>query len=99
LQTVLTNVLEPIVRNAQTARFTDRLVSADTVADIHGIHTDTVIRYAKARLIPHEMKGKLYKFSLAAALEFNFHDLRRKTTIEALGSQRGKPRAENAAPL
>ena len=76
---VMDTKLETILRKAQISRFRDRLVSADAVAEIHGIHRDTVIRYAKARLIPHEMNGKLYKFSLADVLEFDFHELRKRS--------------------
>jgi len=57
-------------------RFRDRLISAKAVAEIHNTTADTVIRYAKARLIPYEMRGKLYKFSLAEVLQIDFHQLR-----------------------
>lgn len=59
------------------ARYRDRLVSVATVAEIHNVHRDTVIKYAKAKLLPHSTTGKLYKFSLADALEFDFNALRR----------------------
>jgi hypothetical protein len=76
---VMDTKLENILRKSHSSRYKDRLVSADTVAEIHAIHRDTVIRYAKAKILPHEMQGKLYKFSLADVLEFDFHELRRKT--------------------
>lgn len=75
---VMDTKLETILRKSQTSRYKDRLVSADTVAEIHNIHRDTVIRYAKSKILPHEMVGKLYKFSLADVLEFDFHELRRR---------------------
>lgn len=77
-ETILERKLEKLSRDTVLSRFKDRLVSADTVAEIHGIHRDTVIRYAKAKILPHEMKGKLYKFSLATALEFDFHELKKQ---------------------
>lgn len=75
---VMDTKLETILRKSQTNRYKDRLVSVDVVAEIHAIHRDTVIRYAKAKILPFEMVGKLYKFSLSDVLEFDFHELRRK---------------------
>jgi len=76
LETVLERKLRDLTTIAVLNRFQDRLISVDTVADIHGVHRDTVIRYAKARLIPFEREGRLYKFSLAQILEVDFHRLR-----------------------
>jgi excisionase family DNA binding protein len=75
---VLDRKLSDLSKKSALARFQDRLVSVDTVAEIHGIHRDTVIKYANAKLIPHQKKGKLYKFSLAEVLEVNFHELKKQ---------------------
>lgn len=72
--------LKQLVNETVLARYRDRLVSVATVCEIHGVHRDTVIRYAKAGLIPYiraGADGKLYKFSLADALQFDFKELRR----------------------
>lgn len=76
LEQVLERKLLNLTKTAVLNRFQDRLISVDTVAEIHGVHRDTVIRYANARLIPFERKGRLYKFSLAQILEVDFHQLR-----------------------
>jgi excisionase family DNA binding protein len=75
---VLGRKLSDLQKTAAFSRFQDRLVSVDTVAEIHGIHRDTVVKYANARLLPHHKKGKLYKFSLAEILEVNFHELKKQ---------------------
>lgn len=73
------STLVQLTVKAKTSRYHDRLVSVHTVAEIHGVHRDTVVRYAKAGLLPYEMKGKLYKFRLTSALEFDFHELRKQS--------------------
>jgi excisionase family DNA binding protein len=75
---VLDRKLESLSKKSMLARFQDRLVSVDTVAEIHGIHRDTVVKYANAKLLPHQKKGKLYKFSLAEVLEVNFNELKKQ---------------------
>lgn len=75
---VLDRKLGNLQKQSVLARFSDRMVSVDTVAEIHGIHRDTVVKYANARLLPHHRKGKLYKFSLAEILEVNFHELKKR---------------------
>jgi hypothetical protein len=77
LDKVLLMRLKKLKTDAVLGRFADRMVSADTVAEIHGVHRNTVIKYALAKLLPHVKNGKLYKFSLAAVLEFDFKELRR----------------------
>lgn len=74
---ILDTKLEGIVKKGVLGRYRDRMISANAVAEIHGIHRDTVIKYARAKLIPHTHNNKLYKFSLADVLEFDFSALRR----------------------
>ncbi len=76
LDQVLDKKLRDLNKSAVLGRYRDRLITVDTVADIHGVHRDTVIRYAKLNLIPCERQGKIYKFSLAQILEVDFHQLR-----------------------
>lgn len=78
LEEVLDRKLHELQTKSILSRFTDRLVGADTVADIHGVHRATVLKYANAHLLPHQRTGKLYKFSLAEVLQVNFHDLKKR---------------------
>lgn len=74
---IIDRKLEKLQRDAVLSRYKDRFVTVGTVAEIHGVHRDTVIKYANAKLLPHTREGKIYRFSLAAALAFDFHELRR----------------------
>jgi len=79
---VLDEKLSELASAAVLGQFSGRLVSADTVADIHDVHRDTVLRYATAGIIPYIKTGKLYKFQLSEILRINFHDLKKiKTAI------------------
>jgi len=79
---VLDEKLSELATAAILGQFSGRLVSADTVADIHDVHRDTVLRYASAGILPHLKVGKLYKFQLSEILRINFHDLKKiKTAI------------------
>jgi len=75
---VIADRLAELQTVAVLGRYKDRLIGVDTVAEIHGIHRDTVTKYAAAKLIPHQRTGKLYKFSLYDALLFDFNELRRR---------------------
>lgn len=77
LRKVLEEKLKDLLVGSFLNRFTDCLVSADTVADIHGVSRSTVIRYAHAKLLPFEKEGAIYKFSLAVVLQVNFRELKR----------------------
>ena len=81
LEQVLERKLTVLLKTTVLERYRDRLISVDAVAEIHGIHRDTVIRYAKANLIPSERQGKLYKFSLAQVLDIDFHQLRTRKSM------------------
>ena len=82
LNKVMTERLSELTRGAVLGQFAGRLVSADTVANIHDVHRDTVLRYAKAGIIPYIRTGKLYKFQLSEILQLNFHELKKiKTAI------------------
>lgn len=79
LNQAITDTLEQLNSERFLARFNDRLVSVNTVAEIHGVNRDTVVKYATAKLIPHQRNGKLYKFKLSDALEFDFNKLRQRS--------------------
>lgn len=82
LDRVLDEKINGLATAAILGQFSGRLVSADTVADIHAVHRDTVLRYATAGIIPYIKTGKLYKFQLSDILRLNFHDLKKiKTAI------------------
>ena len=74
---ILSRRLEGLKKEAVLARYKDVWVSVQTVCEIHNLHRDTVIKYANANLIPHRHEGKLYKFSLAAVLDFDFYELKK----------------------
>ena len=77
LSKVLDEKLNSLARAAAFGQFTGRLVSADTVAEIHDVHRDTVLKYAKAGLLECQHTARLYKFQLSYILNINFHDLRK----------------------
>lgn len=78
---VLERKLSDLSQKAAFARFENTLVSVDTVAEIHGIHRDTVLSYAKSGLIECQHIGKLWKFQLSYVLSLNFHDLKKRKAI------------------
>ena len=80
LKKVLAEELSELASAAVLGQFSGRLVSVDTVADIHDIHRDTVLRYATAGLIPYIKTGKLWKFQLSDILQINFHELKKQKT-------------------
>lgn len=77
LDQAITDRLEALQREAVLGRFSGRLVSVNTVAEIHNVKRDTVTKYAKLGLLPHLKTGKLYKFDLSKAMQFDFNELRR----------------------
>lgn len=76
---VLSEKLIDLQKEAVLSRYKDRLISVDTVADIHNVHRETVTKYAAAKLIPYTREGKLYKFSLYDVLQIDFTELRRRS--------------------
>jgi hypothetical protein len=80
LRKVMAEELSELSRAAVLGQFAGRLVSADTVADIHDVHRDTVIRYATAGILPYIKIGKLWKFQLSEILTVNFHELKKQKT-------------------
>ena len=73
----LTSKLKDIQNDTLLARFSNVIVSVDTVAEMHAVHRDTVIKYAKKDSLQHQKDGNRYKFILADALQFDFNKLRR----------------------
>lgn len=78
---VIADKLAELQKGTILGQFAGRLVSVDTVAEIHDIHRDTVLRYAKAGLLEYQQTGKLYKFQLSYILSLNFHDLKKRKAI------------------
>lgn len=78
LKKVLNEELTELSRSAVLGQFSGRLVSADTAADIHGVHRDTILRYAKAGMIECQHVGRLWKFQLSHILSINMHDLKKR---------------------
>ncbi len=82
LRKVLATELADLQKSAVLGQFAGRLVGADTVAEIHDVHRDTVIKYAKTGLLEHQHTARLYKFQLSYILSINFHDLRKQSTLK-----------------
>lgn len=78
LRKVLSDELAELSKSAVLGQFSGRLISADTAAEIHGVHRDTILRYAKAGIIECQHTGKLWKFQLSYILGINMHDLKKK---------------------
>ncbi|MGQ8336875.1 hypothetical protein ACUNWD_10015 [Sunxiuqinia sp. A32] len=82
----LKEALRDISEQAILGRFEDRLVGVNTVADIHGISRDTVLRRMNDGFIyPINEPGKHYKFPLSEVLKMNFKTMRKQL-------QFGKPK-------
>lgn len=78
LEKVIAEKLTELSKTAVLGQFSGRLVSADAAAEIHGVHRDTILRYAKAGLIECQHIGKLWKFQLSHILSINMHDLKKR---------------------
>lgn len=78
LEKVIDAKLGQLAERAVLGRFSGRMVSADTVADIYGVHKDTIIRHAKAMHLPHEHSGKLWKFPLDKILALDLADIKKR---------------------
>ncbi len=70
--------LEKLAEKSVLARFEDRLVSADTAAEILDVHRDTLLSYARAGIIECQHQGKLWKFQLSYILTVNMHDIKKR---------------------
>lgn len=77
LREAMHHELAELQKTAILSRYADRYISADTVAEIHGVHRNTVISYARAGLLDHTMSGKLYKFQLSYVLDIDFSKLKK----------------------
>jgi hypothetical protein len=77
-ESVLSKKLSELQKEAAYSRFRGTLVSPDVVAAIHNVHRDTVIKYSKFNLLPHQKKGTHYKYDLKEALQFDFHELKKE---------------------
>lgn len=78
LDQVLERKLAGLTEKSVLARFEDRLVSADTAAEILDVHRDTLIGYARAGIIECQHSGKLWKFQLSYILTVNMHDIKKR---------------------
>lgn len=77
LDTVITEKLEKLTKDSVLARFRGVLISPAAVAELHQVHRDTVLKYAKTGLIKFIKVGKLYKFDLSEVLQYDFNELRK----------------------
>ncbi len=77
MEAAIRTTLKELQEDAVYGRFSERLVGVNTVADIHGVSRDTVIRYINDGLIIPEKRGH-YKFWLSDVLQFDFKQLRKQ---------------------
>lgn len=72
-------VLKELLEEVTLSRFEDRLVGLNTVADIHGVSCDTVIRRVEdGMIIPETDKGEHYKFKLSEVLKMDFRKMKKQ---------------------
>jgi len=62
-------------------RFEGRYVTINAVAEIHGVHRDTVARHLQAGNIKAVKKGDKALFELSEVLTMKFTELRKKTRL------------------
>lgn len=81
LEESIRNVLEGVVGETLLSKFYNRFVSAETVAEIHGVHYMTVMNHIKAGNIPVQdgrMPKEAYRIRLSEALKLDFEALRKR---------------------
>ena len=81
MEASLKNVIGELANESILNRFYNRFVSAQTVAEMHGVHYLTVLNHLQAGNIPyqegHTHKGK-YQIRLSEALKLDFEKLRKR---------------------
>ena len=81
MEASLKNVIAELANETVVNKFYNRFVSAQTVAEIHGVHYMTVMAHIKAGNIPvqegHVINGK-YQIRLSEALKLDFEKLRKR---------------------
>ncbi len=71
--------IRELAEEAALAKFEDRMVGVNTVADIHGVSRDTVIRRIEdGMIIPETDKGEHYKFKLSEVLKMDFRKMKKQ---------------------
>lgn len=74
---VLEQKLTSIQKESLLNRYKHIFISTSAAAELLEIHRETVLKYAKAKLIPHQKNGPNYKFCLAHILDLDFQELKR----------------------
>ena len=81
MEASLKNVIAELANETVVNKFYNRFVSAQTVAEIHGVHYMTVMAHIRSGNIPyqegHTHKGK-YQIRLSEALKLDFEKLRKR---------------------
>lgn len=72
-------VLKELLEDVTLSKFEDRMVGVNTVADIHGVSRDTVIRrIVDGVIIPETAKGQHYRFKLSIVLKMDFRKMKKQ---------------------
>ena len=81
LRSAISSELKLLTENSAFAKFEERIVGVNTIADIHGISRDTVIRYIKDGLISPLNEVGHYKFKLSEVLKMDFKKMKRRLKL------------------
>ena len=81
MEASLKNVIAELANETVVNKFYNRFVSAQTVAEIHGVHYMTVMAHIKSGNIPVQeghIKNGQYQIRLSEALKLDFEKLRKR---------------------
>ena len=81
LKNVIAELANELANETVVNKFYNRFVSAQTVAEIHGVHYMTVMAHIKAGNIPVQeghIKNGQYQIRLSEALKLDFEKLRKR---------------------
>lgn len=77
-EAAIASKLSDLTKENAFSRFSGRLVTINTVAEIHSVHRDTVVRHVEAGNIPYLKEGSKIYFDMADVLQFDFTKLRKR---------------------
>lgn len=69
--------LQELISQSEFNRFSGKLVTVNTVAEVHGVHRDTVVRHVKAGNIPYIKEGEKTYFDMRDVLKLDFSQMRK----------------------
>lgn len=77
MQAAIRESVAKLGKEATLNRYQGRMVGTKTVAEIHGVQSQLVIKYANLGQIRHVRDGNLMKFDLKDVLQLDFTELRK----------------------